>query len=226
MATTDNKGRVRVGPEDRRTLFDRVWPQRHGKWWNFNSDTGTTKKLHEILAELPAATEKQANAQLEHVEAIARSAAERAAAADRRASTIAGSVAIAASFTLSGAGFVLDTQKVADPDVQVAFAMVLFATTVSFVFSAVYALRALVGTHQWNWTKPPELDKYAHDVHEDEEGIQRQRLRAAYLLKDFAANWEISDLKNRCVDMALRWLVVGLIGIAAFAALLVYYTMR
>ena len=71
-----------------------------------------------------------------------------------------------------------------------------------------------------------ELDKYARDVGEDADGIQRQRLRAAYLLKDFAANWEISDLKNRCVDMALRWLVVGLIGIAAFAALLVYYTMR
>lgn len=55
---------------------------------------------------------------LEQVEEIAESALNRAEAADRRASTIAGSVAIAASFTLTGAGLVLDHQKVTNHDLR------------------------------------------------------------------------------------------------------------
>ena len=45
-------------------------------------------------------------------------------------------------------------------------------------------------------------------------------MRAAHLLEDFAANWEISDVKNRTVHLALRCLVAALVGIAVLAGLL------
>jgi hypothetical protein len=84
---------------------------------------------------------------------------DRAAAADRRATTIAGTVAIAASFTLGGAGLVLDRVKVPDADVRRLFAVLLCVTTVFFVLSAIYALRALVGTRGWHWADPHQLDQ-------------------------------------------------------------------
>jgi hypothetical protein len=51
-------------------------------------------------------------------------------------------------------------------------------------------------------------------------------MRAAHLLEDFAANWEISDVKNRTVDLALRCLVAALVGIAGLALLLVLYVAK
>jgi hypothetical protein len=144
---------------------------------------------------------------------------DRAAAADRRASTIATAVAIAASFTISGAALVLDDKNIADGNLRRWMAVVLFLTTVFFVLSAGYALRALVATRQWNWSSPFDLPTEAGESLE-----KRLGMRAAHLLEDFAANWEISDLKNRNVDTSLICLFVALLGIATLAALLVWHT--
>src|SRR5205085_2128742 len=113
---------------------------------------------------------------------------DRGAAAERRATTIAGTVAIAASFTLSGAALVLDEQKITGAFSRSAFAIVLVATTLMFVLSAYYALRAFV--RQWNWNTPHDL----HEVSRETAVNHEQAMRAARLLKDFAGNWEIADL--------------------------------
>lgn len=92
-------------------------------------------------------------------------------------------------------------------------------TTVSFVFSAVFALRALVATRTWNWSNLHDLDKL-RDMDPAPNEDAKVRWRAALLLHRLAFNWEISDLKNRNVDLALRCLMIALVGIAALAAVI------
>jgi hypothetical protein len=88
----DDLQRRRYAWGDKLPLRDRIWPQRHGKWWNYDADQARTKTLAELFAELRHGNPEEARETLEHVEAIAQSAVDRAAAADRRASTIAGTV--------------------------------------------------------------------------------------------------------------------------------------
>lgn len=207
----------RVGPSDDLDLSDVLWPRRHGRWWNWDSDAKEVKKAAELYEGLPADSVEEAKDTLDHTREIAQTAVERAAAADRRATTIAGTVAIAASFTLGGAGLLVDPAKVTDGDLRRALAVLLFVITVSFVLSAIFALRALVATRTWAWVNPHDVDGLPTGE------VERIRMRAAHLLDDFATNWEISDLKNRCVDRALLFLIVALIGIGALAAVLVCY---
>jgi hypothetical protein len=214
--TTDNVGRRRWNPQSGRGVVDWIWPRRHGKWWNFNSTTQTTKGDEELYDDLKTEDSEQAKATLEHVDAIAQGAVDRAAAADRRATTIAGTVAIAASFTIGGAGLVLDNGKIDDADMRQWMAVVLCVTTIFFVLSAFYALRALVVTRQWNFSQPTDLPIDPTESYE-----KRLGMRAAHLLEDFGANWEIADLKNRNVDTSLVCLLVALAGIAVVAGLLV-----
>ncbi len=208
----DDRGRPRVGPRDRFDWGDRLWPRLHGKWWNYDSERGVTKSVEELYDGLCCADEETAVATLDHVQAISETAVDRAAAADRRAATIAGTVAIAASFTLGGAGLALDESNLWSTTTRVMFAAVLLVTTVAFVISATYALRALAGSRVWQWSLPTDLP-----LDHTEPRAKQLGMRAAHLLEDFAYNWEISDLKNRNVDNALRSLLVGLAGIAALA---------
>ncbi|MEA2439360.1 MAG: hypothetical protein QOH76_784 [Thermoleophilaceae bacterium] len=192
-----------------------VWPRIHGKWWNFDYAKGRTKTLEEIYEDLRSNDLDQAKETLEHVELIAQGAVDRGAAADRRASTIAGTVAIAASFTLSGGSLALDGTKLTDPTARTWFAIGLCVTTVGFVLSALYALGALVATRVWLWSDPHDLPS---DPGESRE--MRIGMRAAHLLAGYAGNWEISDVKNRLVDLALRWLIVALAAMLVLAVLL------
>src|SRR3954451_22078645 len=107
--------RRRVGPKDKPTLADTLWPQQHARWWGYDAQAGRGKSVKQLYKQLrtndaaawPAAT-------LDHVTEIAQTAVDRAAAPARRATTIAGTVAIAASFTLSGAGLVADPTKISN----------------------------------------------------------------------------------------------------------------
>jgi hypothetical protein len=140
---------------------------------------------------------------------------ERAAAADRRAATIAGTVAIAASFTISGGGLALDSSKVAWAADRRALAILLAFTTLSFVLSAAYALRALVAARHWRYSDLHGLDNgTGKSVHE------QLGMRAAHLIDNFAYNWEVADLKNRLVSNALALLLLALLGIVAMAVVL------
>jgi hypothetical protein len=216
----ENKRRVGHDKEDGRSrllrFWDRfVWPRVHGKWWTFDVLEKKTQTPEEICARLRLESPEQAKETLDHVEAIAQGAVDRAAAADRRAGTIAGTVAIAATFTLTGGGLALDHMKLTDPDLRKAFAIGLVVTTAAFVLSVFYALRALVSARVWSWSEPFDLP-----VSEDEDRKTQLGMRAAHLLQDFAGNWEISDLKNRLVDLALRWLLLALAAIVCLAAII------
>ena len=208
----------RVGRDSPRELSDLIWPKLHERWWNWDGEKKRVKSVEELYRGLRTGTVEQAKETLEHVEAIAQTAVDRAAAADRRATTIAGTVAIAASFTIGGAGIVVDPNKINDATIRKAFAIVLCLVTVAFIFAAIFALRALVATRTWRWSEPRDLPLDARELRTKQIGM-----RAAHLLSAFSYNWEISDLKNRCVDRALQFLVVALIGIAVLSSLLVWY---
>jgi hypothetical protein len=51
-------------------------------------------------------------------------------------------------------------------------------------------------------------------------------MRAAHLLEDFGKKWEISDVNDRNVDLALRSLLAALAGMAGLAGLLVWQIAR
>jgi hypothetical protein len=198
--TRDDADRRCYGPDDPRPWFDYLRPGRRGKWWNFYE--GETRDAEYLYNRMPGRTVAQATNTLAEIEAVAASATERAAVADRRASTIAGTVAISSSFTLSGAAFVLDPARVDQGINRLPFAIILVLTTVAFVFAAFYALMALVGARRWNWTQPPDV---AWSLPDDDEQAKIKQLhhRAAHLLADFAGNWEIADVKTRHVAAAL-----------------------
>jgi hypothetical protein len=210
----DNDGRER-STKRYLDLRDKVFPRRHGKWWNWDAATGTTRDVDALRLEFADTELDDAKAAFEHVQAISDSAVSRADGADRRATTIAGSVAIAASFTLGGAGVVLDGDKFkGHGDSRLFFAIVLAFTTAAFVISAAYALTALVKTRFWRWARPDHLDEAR-----GQEAAARYGIRSAHLLDDFAFNWEVSVLKNHLVDKALWWLIAALAGIAVLAVL-------
>lgn len=214
--TRDNTGRVRVGPETRKDLRDALLPYRHGKWWNWDAERQQTETAEDLLGRLRLDDLETAKHSLDFAESVAQTALDRAEAADRRATTVASSVAIAGSFTLSGSALLLDGGKwTGVSTLRSCFAVGLVLTTGSFVLAAIYALRALVSkpARTWNWLTPSNMWQCAAEPTPE----RRLGRRAALLLSQFAANWEIADLKNRNIDNALRCLVCALLGLTALA---------
>ena len=216
---------------DEPPLRDRLRPRLHNRYWNWDKNKfgigeGGHKSLTEIVAQLyphDAANEADelaaAEFTLNQAQAIAQTAIDRADLVDRRATSIVASVAIATSFTLSGAAFIMDHSRLPDYVIKV-FAVLLALVTVFFVLSAWYSLRALGGAHArtWNWESPWLLNK---------EIVQRplaERMiyRSTDLLDDFAYNWEKADLKKRCVDNAVWCLTFALWGIGILSVLVAF----
>ncbi|MCW2626463.1 MAG: hypothetical protein QOF66_4888 [Mycobacterium sp.] len=228
MESMAERKRKRYGPGLPRTrLDDRLWPALHDRWWNWNARKEEHKELSDLADQLyPLATDnhlRSADLTLDQAKAVAQTAVDRAAAADRRATTIAGAVAIAASFTLSGAGVVLGKSSLPDWAVK-ASAVMIALITVLFVLSAVYALRALAGRRgrTWHWETPYTLERDRVELTD----VQRLTKRSADLLNDFAFNWEISDLKNRYVDNALLCLTLALCGVATLSIIVACAVLR
>jgi hypothetical protein len=228
VPTYDDDGRRRYGPgtvppTGIDVLIDRwIFPRRSGKYWNYSYSLGRTETVEELQSKLRIGDVETTRELLVLVERVADSATERAAAADRRATTIAGAIAISASVTLGGASLVLDTTKMQSvPAARVIFAALLLLATVTFVLSAAHALRAFVATKKWNWPNPRHIDRLSRvtsSTNSAEGQLQDMvALRAALLLRSFAGNWEMSDLKNRSVALSLRLLLVALGALVGMA---------
>jgi hypothetical protein len=206
---TDNSGIAKA-------LRRRLFPKWNDRWWNRDlvEPEETREAVAKIEASLPQGDAGVADEVLAHAEEIAQTAVDRAAAADRRATTIAGVVSISASLTLAGASLVLDDSKVSSHGWRIVLAALVVATAAAFVTSAAYALVALVRYRSWNWSEPWDLPKTPPAGFTADE---LKRRRAAYLLHNFFGNWEISDVKNRHVDNALRCLLAALVLLSVLA---------
>ena len=197
-----------------------MFPVVHGRWWN--RERTLSKPRSEAIAEMQTTLPQGADLAdeiLAHAQEIAQTARDRADAADRRATTIAGTVAIAASLTLSGASLIFDDGKIRDETWQAVLAFLLFAATAAFVTSAIYALVALVRHRRWNWSDTRDLPRQIDSA----DALKRRR--AAFLLHNWEGNWEISDVKNRLVDNALRTLIAALVLLVALSLALFAYAL-
>jgi hypothetical protein len=200
----------------------------HDRYWNWDegtsgADDGAHKTMANMVAELcPCDAENEQQAldaakyTLDQAQAIAQTAYNRADLVERRATTIATSVAIATTFTLSGGAFIMDHTRIPEPMIKV-FAVLLALVTVFFVLSAWYSLRGLGGSQArtWNWESPWLLNKNIVQ----RPLAERMIYRSADLLDDFAYNWEKADLKKRCVDNAVFCLTLALWGVGILSTL-------
>jgi hypothetical protein len=207
-----------VGPGDPNPLRYRVFPDWHGRWWSRRREMSrdTRAAIAAVEASLPSGEEGVADEVLAHAQEIAQTAVDRAAAADRRATTVASVVSISATLTLSGSALILDDAKVPDGGWQIALAALTFITAAAFVASAAYALIALVRYRRWVWSELWDLPKRRSDG-EVFSADQLKLNRAAVLLYNFPGNWEVSDVKNRHVDNALRCLLAALASLSLLA---------
>ena len=155
---------------------------------------------------------------LEQARAMAQSAVDRTANAERRATTLCGTVAIAASLTVSGAGLILDRSKVPEQGWRVGFATAFAVATLLFVLSGLYATRALVRSRRWAWVHPDRIpERKGRPLSE------QQVDRAAELLHDFAFNWEVSDTKLRALDSSYRAFTAALVVLVVISFAFVAY---
>ncbi len=195
-----------------RSLRDWLWPKRNPRYWFAVREGGERREFRreEILSLLSGALAPEET--LEQARDVAQSAADRSAAAERRAATRSGAVAIAASLTVGGAGLVLDRSKVPDQAWRVGFAVAFALATLMFVLSGLYATRALVTFRKWGWPHPYRV------VARRRQNADEQRLaRAAEMLDNFTFSWEISDAKLRAVDSSFRAFTAALLLLVAIA---------
>jgi hypothetical protein len=162
----------------------------------------------------------QAHALLKEAQALYQSAAERAEHAERRAASLQTAVAIAFTFSLAGAGILLDPTKVRGVWWPRAIALVFALTIGALVMTATRSLSALTKR-----TRPHvigESDFALLAVPHDELARGRVELAARYL-RYYGRNQRIADHKVELMQAGAWWLTRALAGIAALVVLLLCY---
>lgn len=203
-----------VGKDEKRSLRDWLWPRQNDRWY-FTAEYFTADDRRELREEKLRCLLRGASdidETLEQVREVAQSAVDRTAAAERRATTLGGTVAIAASLTVGGAGIVLDAAKVPEQAWRFGFALGFALATLMFVLAGLYAARAVVTFRKWAWPFPEKVIPRRGDDRGD------QRLaRAAEMLDGFAFNWEVSEAKIRAVESSFRAFTVALLLLVLIA---------
>jgi hypothetical protein len=198
-----------------RSWQDWLWPRQHHRW-HFTDRQGhplEKPEIEDLLAD-PVDVDET----LEQAQEVARSAVERTAAADRRATTLGGTVAIAASLTVGGAGLVLDRTKVPEQGWRFGFSLGFALVTLMFAVAGFYAARAIITFRRWRWPAPAQV---AARHGKDRES---QRLaRAAEYLSDFAYNWEVADAKIRAVESSFRAFAIALLLLVLLSLGIAFY---
>jgi hypothetical protein len=205
---------------EKRPLGDWLWPRQHERWYftndYFSKDEDRELREEKLRHALNGASDIDET--LEQVQEVAQSAVDRTAAAERRATTLSGAVAIAASLTVSGASLVLDHTKVPEQGWRLGFALGFSLATFMFVLAGLYAARAVVTFRKWAWPFPEKVIPRRGDDRGD------QRLaRAAELLDAFAFNWEVSEAKIRAVESSFRAFTIALLLLVLISMAFVAY---
>ena len=155
---------------------------------------------------------------LEQAQLVAQSAVDRAATVERRATTLGGTVAVAASLTVGGASLALDRTKVPDHAWRIAFALAFALAALMFALSGLYAIRALVGFRKWGWLYPDPV------IERNQRTLPEQHVaRAAELLDQYSYNWEVSDAKLRSLESSFAAFAGALLMVVMIGLELVVY---
>lgn len=141
------------------------------------------------------------------------------AGVERRASTLQGAIAIAATFVVAGGGLLLNTTEIQTDGWRIAFAVVFVFVIMCLVFSALRALRATSRVLIWHY--PDEEDlllRRTNDYTSDHE-----LAIAAALLHAGARNANNARYKVAQMRAAGHWLALALVGLLITAVVFLVY---
>jgi hypothetical protein len=180
--------------------------------------TGFDGTTDEIAARIATADEPLATALLEEAQSHFDTAHDRAESAERRATTLQGAVAIAASLMFAGAALLLDSSKVRDTSWRVAFGVGLLLVITCLIMAGYRAVTAT--SRLYRWVFPWAEGIYDH-ARLDATQVHVQR--AADLLKSYGNNQAVATRKLEALRNAAIWFTRALVLIVVLAALLVAY---
>jgi hypothetical protein len=146
--------------------------------------------------------------------------ADRAESAERRATTIQGAVAIAASLSLAGGSLLLDANKVSSHGWRIAFSA---GFAIALGMLAMAAWRAfLVTWPRFMWASPAFSEIVGHAKLPCDGAAQLQLARD--LLISYGRNDSIAALKIRLLGQAVRWLIAALVVVTILGVMLAAYS--
>lgn len=174
----------------------------------------------EIAAKVKTDDKDLASAILAEAEKIATEPHDRADGAERRATTLQGAVAIAASFGLASGALLLDSSKIKSDGWRQAFAVLSFGFVFSLVAAGFRAVSAVYRVHYWSYPDNEQILELPAGDHAAAEMMTR---RAASLLRTVARNQAIARWKVAYMRAAAWWFRIALAFLVADALLLVVY---
>jgi len=173
----------------------------------------------EVATRLKTSTPYVADATLAEAEKIATEPFERAEGAERRATTLQGAIAIAASFGLAAGALLLDSNKIKSDGWRQAFAAMSLGFVFCLVASGFRAVSAVYRVHRWSY---PDGDKIFARAQMD--ASEAKTNRAAALLRTVSKNQAIARWKVAYMRAAAWWFRLALIFLLADAIALLLYT--
>ena len=146
----------------------------------------------------------------------------RAESAERRAATIQGAIAIAASLTVAGGSLLLDPANVRSQMWRIAIGS---SFAIAVLLLAIAAWRAfLVTWPRFMWASPAALDTVDHAKEPSGEAIRLRR--ASDLLIAYGRNDSVARLKLALLGQAMRWLMSALAVLSVLAIMLAVYAVE
>lgn len=192
-------------------------------WWNRLFVQIATSNEYpneaEVFTALKATQRDRSAAVLAEAQEVFRRPFETSEGVERRAATLQGAIAIAASFVLAGGGLLLDTTKIRTESWRIAFAVVIAIVIICLVFSALRSLRATSRVLEWHYPEESDLllKRQGSDAGEHDLAV------AAGLLHAGGANVNNANYKVAQMRAAGHWLALALAGLLVTALLLLTY---
>jgi hypothetical protein len=192
------------------------------KWNSFflevDDETDFPETLDELKVQLTTTNPGRAQAILSEAQAACDRMQDRIDGAERRATTLQGSSAVAASLALTGSALLIDPSKIHDVGWRLGFGLVLAFVTLAFVLCAYRATLASTRVHVWFVPTDRDLLKRpSQDV------SQAQTERAAELLHAIGKNMRNARWKVAMMRASAEWLARALLGLLLVALLAVVY---
>lgn len=176
--------------------------------------------LQVLIEKLSTDNSTAAATTLAEAQAIFDEAAGRIESAERRATTLQGTVAIAASLVVAFAGFLLDPAKIADRGWRIALLIVLAAFLGSLIGCAWRALAVTGRMFEFEQPGPERIHLRAKS-----KGTLAQTFRSAELLRAAGVASEIGAVKVGLLRsaawwlrLALTWLALLVVGLCIYVA--------
>ncbi len=174
--------------------------------------------LQQLVEKLSTNDSLTAATVLEEAQAIFEETSNRVESTERRATTLQGTVSIAAFLLVAGAGLLLDPSRITDRSWRIAL-IALLATVLASLIAC--AWRALAVTGRMFEHEQPGPERIF--VRAKMPGLAAQAFRAAELLRASAVANEIAAVKVGLLRASASWLRLALVMLAFFLAALVIY---